>query len=132
MPDIRTAIREGYQTLEQAFHKGDAGAISPLYTEDAHLLIPEAPPFTGRDAITEVWSAIVGSGGNTLRVTVGEVQELGEDWAYEVGSFAARSPDGEVLNAGKYIVVWKQEAPGIWKIHRDIFNWDVPPAPVAP
>lgn len=128
MPDNRAAIREGYQILEHAFHKGDAGAISPLYTEDAQLLIPEAPAFTGRAAITEVSSAI----GNTLRVTVGGVQELGEDWAYEVGSFAARSPDGDVLNAGKYIVVWKQDAPGVWKIHRDIFNWDVPPAPVAP
>ena len=29
--------------------------------------------------------------------------------------------------AGKYIVIWKQQAAGGLKIHRDIFNWDIPP-----
>jgi ketosteroid isomerase-like protein len=129
MRDVREAIAEGYKTLEQAFHRGDARSISPLYTEDAELLIPEAPPFIGRAAITEVWKAIVGSGGNTLRVTVGEVQELTADWAYEIGSFAATSPDGNVLNAGKYIVIWTRTL-NDWKIHRDVFNWDIPPATV--
>lgn len=129
MRNVREAIADGYKALEQAFYQGDAESISPLYTEDAELLIPEAPPFSGRAAIAEVWKAIVGSGGNTLRVTVGEVKELADDWAYEIGSFAATSPEGNVLNAGKYIVIWKRTLGG-WKIHRDIFNWDIPPAKV--
>jgi len=29
---------------------------------------------------------------------------------------------------GKYIVIWKLEPTGEWRIHRDIFNWDIPPA----
>jgi ketosteroid isomerase-like protein len=44
------------------------------------------------------------------------------DWAYEVGAFSASAPDGAVLNSGKYIVIWKRDPNGGWKIHRDIFN----------
>jgi hypothetical protein len=63
-------------------------------------------------------------------VKIGEVQESG-DWAYEVGTFSASAPDGKVLNAGKYIVIWKRESTGEWKTHRDIFNWDIPPSQSA-
>src|SRR6185295_12267743 len=60
---------------------------------------------------------------NTVRVNTGEVQESG-DWAYEVGTFTASAPDGAVLNAGKYVVIWNRQVTGEWKTHRDIFNWD--------
>jgi len=98
-----------------------------MYTDDAELLIPEAAIVSGREAIAQVWKRIVASGGNTVRVETGEVQEIG-DWAYEVGAFTTSAPDGNVLNAGKYIVIWKRQPTGGWKIHRDIFNSDTPPA----
>lgn len=120
-------IAEGYGAFEQAFYEGDADKISRMYTADAELLIPEAPIVGGREAITQVWKSIIGAGGNTIRVNTGEVQESG-DWAYEVGTFTASAPAGNVLNAGKYIVIWKRQSNGEWSIHRDIFNWDIPPA----
>ena len=68
MSNAREAIAEGYKAFEQAFYRGDADTISRMYTEDAELLIPEAPIISGREAIAEVWKTIVGSGGNTVRV----------------------------------------------------------------
>jgi ketosteroid isomerase-like protein len=41
--------------------------------------------------------------------------------AYEVGQFTLQGAEGQVFDAGKYVVIWKQEA-GQWKIHRDIWN----------
>ena len=38
------------------------------------------------------------------------------------------APDGNVLNAGKYVVIWRRQSLTKWKIHRDIFNGDIPPA----
>jgi ketosteroid isomerase-like protein len=131
MSNAREAIAEGYTAFEQAFYRGDADAIARMYTHDAELLIPEAPIVIGREAIAQVWKRIVGSGGNTVRVDTGEVQE-GGDWAYEVGVFTTSAPDGNVLNAGKYIVIWKRQPTGGWKIHRDIFNSDTPPAQASP
>jgi uncharacterized protein (TIGR02246 family) len=124
----REAIAKSYEAFQDAFHRGDADTLSLMYTEDAEWLVPNAPSIKGRQAIAEVWKQLIGSGGNNVRVDIGEVQECG-DWAYEVGRFAASAPDGPVLNAGKYIVIWKRQSTGEWKTHRDIFNWDIPPAP---
>ena len=41
--------------------------------------------------------------------------------AYEVGQFTLQGAEGQVLDAGKYVVIWRQEA-GQWKLHRDIWN----------
>ena len=66
--------------------------------------------------------------GDRVRVEVREVQDNG-DWAFEVGSFTATTPDGALLNSGKYIVIWKRQSNGTWKTYRDIFNWNILPRP---
>lgn len=126
MTKAREAITQAYKVFGEAFYKGDADTMSQMYTEDAEWLIPEAPIIRGRKAIAQAWKDTIGSGGNTVRVDIGEVQESG-DWAFEVGTFTASAPNGQVLNAGKYIVIWKRQSAGDWKTHRDIFNWDIPP-----
>jgi len=123
----REQILEAYKAFEDAFFRGDADRLSQIYTDDAEWLVPGAPPIRGRAAIAAAWKGLIGSGGNRVRVDVREVVESG-DWAFEVGTFTATSPEGTTLNAGKYIVVWKRAASGVWKTHRDIFNWDIPPA----
>ena len=41
------------------------------------------------------------------------------DLAYDTGHFTATGLDGSILNTGKWIVIWKRESSGNWKIHRD-------------
>jgi ketosteroid isomerase-like protein len=41
--------------------------------------------------------------------------------ANEVGKYSLQGAGGQVLDTGKYVVIWQQEA-GQWKIHRDIWN----------
>ena len=131
MRTAREAIVEAYKTFERGFFSGDADTLAQIYTDDAEWLLPEMPIVRGREAIAEAWKGVIGPGGNSIRVDVGEVVENG-DWAYEVGSFTASAPDGSVLNAGKYIVIWQRQANGAWKTHRDIFNWDIPPGKAVP
>jgi len=128
---ISRTIADAYKAFEAAFHRGDADAISRMYTDDAELLAPEAPTFKGREAIRGAWANVVGSGGNTVRVSTLELQVSGA-WIYEIGSFEASAPEGHLLNAGKYIVIWKRQSTGEIKIHRDIFNWDIPPGTSTP
>jgi uncharacterized protein (TIGR02246 family) len=122
----REAIPVIYKTMEDAFQEGDAEAIAQAYTEDAEWYVPEAPVIKGRPAIARAWKANVGSGGNRLRIEVAEVEQSG-DRAHEVGRFTISGPDGAVLSAGKYIVIWARQSDGEWKTRRDIFNWDIPP-----
>lgn len=131
MTTTREAISKAYKAFEEAFYKGEANTISRMYTEDAEWLVPEVPIVKGREAIGQVWATIIGSGGNRVHVDVQEVEENG-DWAYDLGTFEATAPDGKVLNSGKYIVIWKRQPAGELKIHRDIFNWDVPPVQTTP
>lgn len=121
------AIAEANKAFQAAFHKGDTEAISRMYTEDAELFIPEVPVVRGRKAIADAWRQVVGTGGNTVTLELREVQEFGQ-WAYEVGRFNGSAPDGSFLMGGKYIVIWKRDSAGEWKLHRDIFNADPPPS----
>ena len=127
MMSAREAVEKGYKAVAEAFHRGDADTISLMYTEDAEWFFPGAPVIEGRNAIHEAWRNVVGSGGNTLTVDVREVQESG-DWAYDTGRFTACAPDGGIVNTGKWIVIWKRQSGGEWKIHRDFMHWDIPPA----
>jgi uncharacterized protein (TIGR02246 family) len=129
MPAARESIEQVYREMERAFLRGDAEGVASIYTADAEWMVPGAPPIKGREAITQAWKAVIGPGGNRVRVDVGEVQEAG-DWAYEVGTFKTTGPDGVLLNSGKYIVIWQRQPAGDWKTHRDIFHWDVAPAQV--
>jgi|GraSoiStandDraft_41_1057321.scaffolds.fasta_scaffold2367061_1 uncharacterized protein (TIGR02246 family) len=127
MRSARETVANEYRSLAKAFHDGDAATIAELYTDDAELFIPGAPVIEGKDAIHGAWKNIVGSGGNTVTIDVREVQESG-DLAYDTGRFTATGPDGSILNTGKWIVIWQRQASGDWKVHRDFFHWDTPPA----
>jgi ketosteroid isomerase-like protein len=41
--------------------------------------------------------------------------------AHEVGRYTLQGEGGQVIDAGKYVVIWKHEA-GLWKLHRDTWN----------
>ncbi len=122
----RAGIVANDKTFEAAFFRGDAAAIAQTYTEDAEWYVPDEPVIKGREAIARAWKEQIGAGGNRLRIDVGEVEQQG-DRAYEIGRFAISGPDGGVLAAGKYIVIWARQRDGEWKTSRDIFNWDIPP-----
>jgi ketosteroid isomerase-like protein len=112
--------------MEDAFSAGRADVIARVYTTDAEQYVPEAPVVRGRPAIEEAWKGTVGHGGNRLRIEADEVEQEG-DRAHEIGRFTISSPDGSVLAAAKYLVIWGRGADGEWKARRDIYNWDIPP-----
>jgi hypothetical protein len=59
-------------------------------------------------------------------ITSTEAESLG-DTAWDAGTYLIKSADGNVLDKGKYVTIWKREN-GQWKLHRDIFNSDLPVA----
>jgi len=123
-------IREAYNQFEEAFFRGDAAMLAEIYTEDAEWLVPGVPPIRGRESIAAAWKNILGSGGNRVRVDVHEVAENG-DWAFEIGEFTATGPNGQTINSGKYMVIWRRDGLGNWRAYRDIFHWDIPPEGIA-
>jgi hypothetical protein len=45
--------------------------------------------------------------------------------ACDVGKVILLGTEGQVIDTGKYVVVWKNEQ-GQWKVHRDIWNTNSP------
>jgi uncharacterized protein (TIGR02246 family) len=121
----RTAIDQANTAAVQAWNQGDPAKFAQVYSEDATIYPPDMEPIQGRQAIQEFWKA----GGEqmgikNLKLTTRELEVAG-DWAYEQGTGEFDTNGGQV-NV-KYVVIWKKQADGSWKWHRDI--WNMSPAP---
>jgi uncharacterized protein (TIGR02246 family) len=116
----KTAINEANARLI-AFQKGgNAAGMGEMYTEDAVLLPAGGPSIRGREAIEEFWAEMLGQGVADVQLTTQELVPLGDDLAYEIGSYTTTPKDAAPVS-GHYLVIWKR-ADGAWKLHVDIFN----------
>lgn len=114
-------IARANRQFEAIFNAGDpAGAARAIYTEDAHVLPPGAPPVHGRDAIAGFWAAAAAQMGiRSVQLTTLSLEALG-DAACELGAASLDLAGGQQAEV-KYVVIWKQEN-GAWKWHVDIWN----------
>ena len=124
--DVRAAIEAANAKVGAAWGKKDAAAVTALYTANATLLPPNVARVTGSEAILEFWKAALAAAPPAAKLTSTEVEAHG-DTAHEVGTYQMFASDGKVVDTGKYVVVWKREG-GQWKLHRDMWSSDMPPA----
>ena len=122
--EARAAIEAANAQFSDAFARGDAKALAAMYTSDAIAFPPDSDMVHGSEAIGEFWKATRDSGVQTAALTTVDVGRSG-DVAYEVGKVSLTiQPAGKELTTAvaKYVVVWKRQADGSWKLHRDIWN----------
>ena len=79
----------------------------------------------GKAAIAAFWQGAMDMGIKSAKLDIQELEQHG-DTVIDVGLYTLKSADDEVLDQGKYIVIWKNED-GSWKIHRDMFNSSLAP-----
>jgi uncharacterized protein (TIGR02246 family) len=123
--DVRAAVAAANENFMAAFKKGDAAGMAALYTVNGQVLPPNGDFVTGKEAIQAFWQAIMDMGIKEAKLEIVEVEGHG-DTAIEVSKYTLQGDEGQVLDTGKYIVIWKQQD-GDWRLHRDIFNSNVPP-----
>ncbi len=122
--DVHDAIVAADETFMTTFSRGDAAGIAALYTENGQFLPPNSDFVTGKQAIQATFQAFMDMGIKAIKIETIEVEGYG-DTASEVGRYTLEGEGGQVLDQGKFIVIWKQEA-GQWKLHRDIINTNMP------
>jgi uncharacterized protein (TIGR02246 family) len=118
--DARGGIMAANEQFMDAFRRGDAAGLAALYTEQGQALPPNSDIASGRQAIQAVWQGAMDAGIKGAQLDTLEV-DGNADTAYEVGKYTLLGETGQMLDTGKYVVVWKREA-GQWKLHRDIWN----------
>lgn len=125
--ETRSAIEAVNTSFVAAFAKHDAQAVAALYSAKAEAFPPNAGVIRGRAGIAKMWQGVFAAGIATAELKTAEVHAQGTT-AYEVGAYAMKLKDGTVADRGKYVVVWLKED-GQWKLHRDIWNSDLPAPP---
>lgn len=122
---LREAVEAGNRQFTEAAAKGDAAAMAALYTESGQAFPPGGEVVSGRQALKDFWQAVLDSGVKEAKLETVEVAGTG-DFAFEAGKYTLLGAQGEALEVGKYVVVWKREQ-GKWRLHRDIWNSNQPP-----
>ena len=126
---LRAEIEAANKQFMDTFAKADAAGLAAAYTDDALVLPPGSQTLEGRAAIESLWKGLLSLPVKEIQLETREI--FGHDGeACEVGRYRIIANDGSVFEAGKYVVVWRRGESG-WKLHRDIWNADVP-APALP
>jgi uncharacterized protein (TIGR02246 family) len=121
----KAAIEAANAKFSADFAKGDATAVASHYTASAWAFPPNGDITRGREAIAKLWKGAMDAGVKEVKLTVVEAEAHGGDTAHEVGTYVLTGEGGKTIDTGKYVVVWKRQG-GQWKIHRDIWNTNMP------
>ena len=124
--DLRRAARALDAEFIRHANAGDAtGLTGAFYTADAVLLPPGAPRLDGAEAIRGFWQAFGDGGVRDVSIETSEVVEAG----YGIGTYTCTLPtaSGErIRDTGKYLVVYRRQPDGSWRVIADQFNSDLP------
>jgi ketosteroid isomerase-like protein len=130
------ALRQALDTEMRAANAADVASWTALYTPDAMVLRPHAPPVEGREAIQR-WLVTL----PPISHAKGEgVEAVGSgNLAYLRGgyrmTFSFPGVPTPIEEQGKFIQIYRRQGDGSWRITREIYNSDLPlpfPPPVAP
>ena len=127
-PIDAAAIRDTIQARERewsaAYLAGNAAGVASLYTEDGAQIQPAGDWRRGRDAITAGMKAELDTLNVTAREDIPEEVIVAGDYVVEFGRYSytatAKKGNKPVSGAGRYMVLWRKDADGQWRLHRDL------------
>jgi uncharacterized protein (TIGR02246 family) len=122
------AIRAASAAWSQAAAAKDLDKVVSFYADDAVQFPDKAPAAKGKENIRKNWAPMLAAPGAGLSWQTGsvEVTRSGE-LAYETGTYSFFTTDkkGKTNDEkGKYVVVWKKQSDGSWKVAVDTDNPD--------
>jgi ketosteroid isomerase-like protein len=111
---VRVAIGRRNVQYAEAVTRQDVPAFLSLFTDDATILYV-GQTVKGKNereqAAKEQLSRVKNP---VLKTTQLDVRG---DLAYEVGEYMVTGRSDGTISSGSYLVIWKQEKGGLWKIH---------------
>jgi uncharacterized protein (TIGR02246 family) len=121
-------IRDLDKEWSAAAASKDAAKTAAFYAEDGALMPFSGPIVNGKAKIQETWAGLMANPGYALhfeptRIVVAK----SHDMAYDIGTFELTMSDDKGKSAtivGKFLVAWKKQKNGEWKVEADCFNTD--------
>lgn len=130
---VKETIERHNANLVRWYAAGDIDSVVSVFAEDAWQMPPNSPPLIGREAIREYWRQVVQWGQWTFELEAQDVQVSGA-MAVERGKYVLeftagpKAPPGMASfeDRGNYLVHWRQESDGEWRIVADAPVSEVP------
>ena len=121
LQQARKAIEASNAIYADLANKGD-GSILTRYTDDACLLPPNSAPVCGKENIAKFFK----EGPKVhVRFTIQHLYGDAREFVTEESYYEMTDLNGNRLDEGKVIVIWKKNADG-WKMCRDMFSSNRP------
>lgn len=133
-PGARTAILAVSREFSSLYERGDAAAMAALYTADGVILPPGRATMSGVAALTRYWTLAPGARVLEHHATPDSIVVVGTV-AYDWGTYRVRTRDAagaERDAGGKYVIVWRETGPGVWRMHLDMWNAGPTTPPATP
>ena len=121
------AVLAASRAFSDAYVAGDMETLGSVYTEDA-ALYPPGSVIRGRDAIRRYFAP----GPNRTNLSHAMTSErltFDGDVAVDVGVWSntlRRGSDAPQSAEGRYLVVWRREPDGRWRIEHDMWHRPAP------
>jgi ketosteroid isomerase-like protein len=122
------AILAAARAFSAAYVRGDAAAMTELYTEDAAIFPDGRAAIVGHEGIQRYWT-LPPNRRITRHVLTPDRVEIVGDVAHDYGRFeVAGETDGKPWGPsfGKYVVVWRKGTDGRWRMYLDMWNRGAP------
>jgi uncharacterized protein (TIGR02246 family) len=135
-PDTRAedeaTIRAAVQEWSASAQAKDPEKFASFYADDAVLMLEGMPDVHGSAGIQEAIGGMMQDPHFALSFEADSVTVArSSDLAVETGSYSMTISDAKkkpATQVGHYVVVWKKEADGGWKVWRDVPVSDPPAA----
>ncbi len=125
------AIKDTEVAWSAAIASKDVEKWVGYYTDDAALLMPNAPAISGKDNIRAALKPFFADPNFALNFssTKADVAKSG-DIGYTQGTYSMTMSDAKtkaaITDHGKYLTVFKKQADGGWKAVEDMISSDMP------
>jgi len=115
--DDEKAIEKLKDAFVQKFNAGDSDGLADFYTDDGDFMEAFSEAIKGKRNINDYWRKGKEKGMMDLILNTTKIEVSG-DMAYQVGTYKLKQKAEPIK--GNYLVVWKKQADGKWKIAASI------------
>lgn len=123
--EAENEIRRMDAAWKDAINTKDLDKSIDFYDENAYAMVNNQAPIVGKQAIRKVWESAITAHGLQIKYWKPihiDVAKSG-DMAYDIGLYQYESIDANgkviLMPPGKYAVVWKKNAAGVWRVAVD-------------
>lgn len=114
------AIVDAEQRFMDAFKNKDFAKLAELYAKDGQLFPANNTIIEGHQAIEIFWQGLMDLGIHAVKLKTTEVEGSGPT-IHETGQYTIHSQNGQIVDFGKYIVIWKHQGQA-WQLYRHIWT----------